>query len=288
MPATPTSTNASSATSVTQTPPGMGCAIPGELPPIIWPIIPWTLPPFIWYEPRYQATRNTRPTIDAPRTSKNNSVFHNLLLARRRALGIYPLATIPKVETVAPGLKYLRSPAWGVIVAVGTRNPAKIEGIRRGFLRYFRDTEFRSVDSSSVARAQPLGLEQMVEGAVARAKFALSRVGGDYGVGVEAGIFKIGTFYFDHQQAAIVDPSGKVSLGHSAGYMLPKDAIDRMLKDGEELERWAERLSGVSEIGDKGGLVNHLTKGEMTRVDLTEQCVMMALSPWLHRDVYDL
>ena len=175
-----------------------------------------------------------------------------------------------------------------MIVAVGTKNPAKVEGARLAFTRYITDVTIRTVDSSSVTRAQPLGLDQMTEGAIARAKFAISKLGGDFGVGVEAGIFQMEGTYFDHQQAAVVDGKGRVSLGHSAGYPLPTKAVEEMIKAGRELERYAESLSGISEVGDKGGLVNHLTKGAMTRTDLTEQCIMMALIPWLHRDVYGL
>jgi inosine/xanthosine triphosphatase len=173
-----------------------------------------------------------------------------------------------------------------MIVAVGTKNPAKLEGVRKAFSKYFPEVELRPVDSSSVAKAQPKGLEEMVEGATARARFALSKVVGDFGVGVEAGIFTIAGVYFDNQQAAIADPSGKVSLGHSAGYMLPKEAMEAMVKEGKELERWAEAISGIKEVGDKGGLIQHLTRGKMSRAELTEQCVTTALIPWLHRDVY--
>jgi inosine/xanthosine triphosphatase len=173
-----------------------------------------------------------------------------------------------------------------LIIAVGTKNPAKLEGVRLAFTKYFPQATIKAVDSSSVTRSQPLGLEQMSEGAISRARFALSRLGGDFGVGVEAGIFRMGGAYFDHQQAAIVDASGKLSLGHSAGYPLPTKAVEAMIKAGKELERYAESLSGVDEIGDKGGLVHHLTKGAITRTDLTEQCVVMALIPWLHKDVY--
>lgn len=173
-----------------------------------------------------------------------------------------------------------------MIVAVGTKNPAKVKGIGAAFSRYFHDPELRPVDSSSVAKAQPKGLEEMTAGAKARARFALSIIDGDYGVGVEAGIFTIGDVYFDNQVAAIVDKSGKVSLGHSAGYMLPREAMEKLFRDGRELERWAEEVSGVKEVGDKGGLINFLTKGKMTRADLTEQCVITALAPWLHKGVY--
>ena len=175
-----------------------------------------------------------------------------------------------------------------MIVAVGTKNPAKLEGVRRAFSKYFPDVELRPVDSSLVAKAQPRGLEEMTEGAKARAKFALAKAGGDYGVGVEAGIFTVSGIYFDNQQASVVDSTGRFSLGHSAGYMLPREAMEELFEKGEELERWAEALSGVNEVGDKGGLIQHLTKNRMTRADLTEQCVLTALIPWLHRDVYEL
>ena len=173
-----------------------------------------------------------------------------------------------------------------MIFAVGTKNPAKIEGVRLALYRYYPDVELRPVDSSPVAKAQPKGLEEMTAGATARAKFALSKAGGDFGVGVEAGIFTIGDVYFDNQVAAIADPSGKVSLGHSAGYSLPREAMEHLFAEGKELERWAESISGINEVGDKGGLIHHLTKGRMSRTELTEQCIVTALIPWLHRDVY--
>lgn len=172
------------------------------------------------------------------------------------------------------------------MASVGTKNPAKLEGVSRAFSKYFHTVQLRPVDSSSVTKAQPIGLEEMTRGAIARAKFALSRAGGDFGVGVEAGIFTIEGIYFDNQQAAIVDPSGKISLGHSAGYMLPRDAMEKLIAGGQELERWAESVSGIQEVGDKGGLIQHLTKGKMSRADLTEQCVTTALVPWLHRETY--
>lgn len=174
-----------------------------------------------------------------------------------------------------------------MIVCLGTKNPSKVEGTKRAFSRFFPDVEVRPVQASPVAVAQPLGLEQITNGALSRARFALSHAGGDLGVGVEAGIFEMGGRYFDHQQAAIVDALGRVSIGHSAGYPLPTAAVKALLKEGRELEEYAVRLTGVEAIGDKGGLVAHLTKGAMTRADLTDQCVTMALVPLLHRGVYD-
>ena len=174
-----------------------------------------------------------------------------------------------------------------MIVAIGTKNPAKIDGIRNGFSRFFSGLEFRSVDTAPMmTKAQPLGLEQITEGATLRARFALATAGGDFGVGVEAGVFRLGGYYFDHQQAAVVDGSGRVSLGHSAGFPLPTGPMEKMMKEGRELEHYAVQLTGIGDIGDKGGLVHYLTKGQISRTDLTEQCVITALIPWLHKEVY--
>lgn len=171
-------------------------------------------------------------------------------------------------------------------IAVGSKNPAKVEGVRKAFARYFADFEAFPVDSASVAKPQPRGLEEMIAGATARARFALSKADGDFGVGVEAGIFTIGEVYFDNQVAAIAGPSDKLSFGHSAGYSLPRGAMEKLFAEDEELERWAEKISGIQEVGDKGGLIRYLTKGEMSRADLTEQCVVTALIPWIHPTVY--
>jgi inosine/xanthosine triphosphatase len=173
-----------------------------------------------------------------------------------------------------------------MIVAIGTRNPAKIEGVKKAFARYYPNAEFRPVDTAPFVRNQPLGFDQIAEGAVIRARSAMSKAGGDFGVGVEAGIFMMSGSYFDHQQAAVVDGLGRASLGHSAGFMLPAASMEKMIREGKELEQFAVELTGIQDIGDKGGLIQYLTNGQVSRADLTEQCVITALVPWLHREVY--
>lgn len=173
-----------------------------------------------------------------------------------------------------------------MIAALGTKNPAKVDGVRKALGRFFPEFDLRTVDSAPVAKAQPFGLEQISEGAIARANYALSKAGGDMGIGVEAGIFKMGDSYFNHQQAAIADGKGRVSLGHSAGFPLPTVAVEKLLQEGGELESFAINLTGIEAVGDKGGVIAHLTSGAISRTDLTEQCVITALIPWMHKPIY--
>lgn len=174
-----------------------------------------------------------------------------------------------------------------MIIATGTKNPTKVEGIRRAFSRYFSNLEIRTIDTSTVVLAQPISLREIMLGAIKRAKLALDTFESNFGVGVEAGIFRLGNNYIEHQQAVIMNSKGKFSIGHSSGFMLPKGLVHRMIKEKRELEFYAEELTNVKNIGDKEGIVYHLTKRTIRRVDLTEQCVMMALVPWLNRDLYN-
>ena len=174
-----------------------------------------------------------------------------------------------------------------MLVAVGTRNPAKLEGVRRVFSDFFPGVTFKSLDTTSLTKAQPMAIEEIIEGAVKRARFAISKTRARFGVGIEAGVYRVERFgHMDHQEAVIMDRRGRFSLGTSAGFMLPPRWVKRMKREGRELEEYAIEMTGVSAVGEKEGLVYHLTRGRVSRADLTEQCVRTALVPWLHPDLY--
>src|SRR3989442_10963629 len=108
-----------------------------------------------------------------------------------------------------------------MLVAVGTKNPAKLEGVKRVFTDFFPDVRFESLDTSSVTKAQPMGMDQIIEGAIKRARFAISKTRARFGVGVEAGIFPLGgkPCHMDQQGSVIMNRCGWFSLGPSAAFM---------------------------------------------------------------------
>jgi inosine/xanthosine triphosphatase len=175
--------------------------------------------------------------------------------------------------------------ASSIAVAIGSKNPAKIEGVRRAFAHFYPDARLDYVDVPGT-NPQPIGAEDTTAGAVHRARSAIDFLRADLGVGVEAGLFKANETYFDYHQAAIVDASNRVSLGQSMAFPLPAKPIDKMMKEGAELEELAIKLTGIELIGDKGGIINHLTRGTVSRSDLTEQCVIAALIPRLNSRLY--
>lgn len=154
------------------------------------------------------------------------------------------------------------------------------------FGAYFSRCRFVEVDSSSVAIAQPMGIEQVSGGALARAKFALTEARADFGIGVEAGIISTPTGeHINLQIAVIVDKEGRSGMGFSSGFMIPGSLLKKMQSEGAELDRYSHELTRAK-ITEEEGIVYHLTKGRTSRLQMTEQCVGMALVPWLNKGPY--
>jgi len=174
-------------------------------------------------------------------------------------------------------------------VAAGTRNPAKIEGIRRAFERlgYGAAVDARPVETG--LPDQPVGLSQVIRGAVLRAAGAWSE-GYSYGVGVEAGLVGMpGTIsgYVDVEACAVVDAGGRVSLGFSPAFEFPTVPVLRAVRGlAAEMEDEMVRLSGRAGLADREGGIGFLTRGAVVRPQLTEYAVLMAMvpriRPWLY------
>lgn len=176
--------------------------------------------------------------------------------------------------------------AHRTLVAIGSRNPAKTLGTKSVFLEVFPGSRFIEVDTSSVAEKQPVGIGEVVRGASKRATFAIEQAKADFGVGVEAGILFAGDAHINLQAAVIVDKKKNSGLGLSSGFLVPASLVKKMRKKGTELDRYSHQLTGAKKINEEHGIVYHLTKGRVSRLQMTEQCVGMALVPWLNKKTY--
>ncbi len=167
----------------------------------------------------------------------------------------------------------------GAYAAIGTRNPVKLRAARRAFSRLIGIPVVAVEVEVSVPR-QPVGLDQLVRGALERAYRALRASGALYGVGVEAGLFEFpsSTGFIETQVAAIVGPGLRVSLGLSSSFELPPWLVDSMLS-GRELGEVYRPRGG--DVGEKIGYIGVESLGYTTRQELTQQAIESALLPWL-------
>ena len=174
-------------------------------------------------------------------------------------------------------------------VAVGTKNIVKVKAVEDVFKVVFGDdVEVLMVDVKS--KKQPIGLDEIVQGAVSRAKQAIEKTSAEYGVGIEAGIYEIPNIprsYMDVQFCAIIDKKGRMTLGHGPGFMYPQKVIEGVLK-GCEVEEIMEEISGIEKIGEKMGSVGYLSHNITNRLEITRFAVLMALIPHISKELYGL
>lgn len=169
-------------------------------------------------------------------------------------------------------------------VNVGTQNPVKAEAVRHVLSRILGPVEVSLVPVEPGVPKEPFGVE-IARGAVRRAKGALK--GADLGVGIEAGLIwneELRT-YFDVQFCAILDREGRLTVGHGSGFVYPPRVIEEVER-GRAVGEVMSELTGVPDIGTKEGSVGYLSKGTLTRTELTEQAVLAALIPRIRPELY--
>lgn len=170
-------------------------------------------------------------------------------------------------------------------VALGSTSPAKVMAVE-GALRRLHG-QFVAVTHVSVpsgVAAQPLGDEEARRGAANRARAALQLVPGAHlGVGIEGGVerpFGEGGPLFASTWVVAVDLEGRSGAARSAAFQLPPFLEARVMA-GAELGSALDAAYGLERAKDGPGAAGVLSRGLVTRSELYEPAVLLALMPWL-------
>lgn len=172
-------------------------------------------------------------------------------------------------------------------VAVGSTNQVKVDAVRNVFAQAFGLVEVVSVEPGSHVEKQPVD-DRIVDGALMRARSALESGDFDYGVGIEAGIVKdrIMGRHVDIQYCAIVDLSGRITVGHGPGFEYPPEVTKAAL-EGRPVGETMSAITGVENIGRTSGSIGYLSDGLINRTSLSEIAVLMALIPRIRKELYE-
>jgi len=170
-------------------------------------------------------------------------------------------------------------------VRVGSTNPSKVKAVREVFSDIYSkefDVKVRGVEVESGVAGEPWDGE-VIKGSRNRALAAIGKA--DFGVGIEAGLFRSFGEVLGVQYCVIVDKEGTETIGHGPGFRFPPKVLKEIGK-GKTVSEAMESLTGIKEIGRKKGAVDHLTKGRMDRTDLTRSAVLMAMVPRIRMELY--
>ena len=173
-------------------------------------------------------------------------------------------------------------------ILMGTKNPGKIEGARQAFEKYFDNIDIEGIAVESNVGAQPVN-EEILQGAKNRIKnlkkYAnTNNIKADFYIASEAGITNLLGEWIDINAVIIEDSKGFQSIGTSQGFPIPDKYIEEIKQT--ELGKVMDRLFSGKELGKGKGGISFLTKDEITRIDLTRNAFVMALTKHINGDVW--
>ena len=174
-------------------------------------------------------------------------------------------------------------------ILMGTKNLGKIEGARQAFEKYFDNIEIEGIAVESNVGAQPVN-EEILQGAKNRIKnlkeYANTNdIKTDFYIASEAGITNLLGEWLDINAVVIEDSKGFQSVGISQGFPIPDKYIDEIKKT--ELGKVMDKIFGGKELGKGKGGISFLTKDEITRIDLTRNAFIMALTRFINEDIWN-
>ena len=167
-------------------------------------------------------------------------------------------------------------------IVVGSTNHVKVEAVRDVMEKVFGDVRVTGTEVDSGVPDQPFE-EQTRQGAINRARAALGDH--DMAVGIEAGVFEKDQGLYDIQYCAIIDRSGRITVGTGSGFMYPP-AVAELVRKGQTVGEAIKAVFEQPDIGKGQGAIGYLSRGLLDRKALTEQSVIAAMVPRLN-DSYD-
>lgn len=173
-------------------------------------------------------------------------------------------------------------------ILMGTKNPGKIEGAKQAFEKYFDNVEIEGIPVSSNVGDQPIN-EEILKGAKNRVKnlreYAINNnIEADFYVSSEAGITNLLGDWIDINAVVIEDAKGFQSVGTSQGFPIPNKYIDEIKET--ELGKVMDKIFSGKELGKGKVGISLLTKNEISRIDLTRNAFIMALTSHINEDIW--
>jgi inosine/xanthosine triphosphatase len=174
-------------------------------------------------------------------------------------------------------------------IAVGSKNPVKINAILAGFKEMLPGIELEAAgyEASSGVTDQPMSDKETITGAKNRAKAALQAdTIAAYGVGLEGGMQEFPEGWYDSQWVVIESRSGQIGLGQSIRIPVPKSFIEK-IKTGKELGDVIDEAFDQANMKQKQGYIGEVTNGVVTREEMCRGAVISALIPFTNPELFE-
>lgn len=169
-------------------------------------------------------------------------------------------------------------------ILIGTKNPGKIKGAKEAFNNYFGDIDIEGIPVSSNVSDEPVDKE-IYQGAKNRVDNLITyaqknNIEADYFLGVESGITNLLGKWVIINIAVIKDKSGYESWGTSSAFPVPDKYVDEIINT--ELSVVMDKISNQHNLRSGRGGIGFLTNDVISRIDLTKEAFVMALTQYIN------
>ncbi|MEA1927625.1 MAG: inosine/xanthosine triphosphatase [Candidatus Auribacterota bacterium] len=172
-----------------------------------------------------------------------------------------------------------------VPIAVGSKNPLKLQAVESILGNIFPEARFVAVKTESGVSHTPLSNEETITGATRRAGQAREITGADWGIGLEGGMAKIGGNWFTCVWCVIKDGE-KETRGGGIHFQLPDMVVRGILDEGKEMGICIDELTGTTMSKRKMGAEGILTRGLIDRKATFGNAIIYALAPRISETLY--
>ena len=171
---------------------------------------------------------------------------------------------------------------------IGTTNKGKIDGAKQALNGFFDDVQVLGLKVESGVPNEPVNKDILV-GAKNRAKNAMnsaknSGIKADFFMGIESGITNLLGNWQIVNVAYCIDKNGYESFGTSAGFPVPKKYVDEIIKT--ELGSVMDHIFETNDLRSNVGGISYLTHGKLSRIDLTREAFIMALTQYVNGTIW--
>jgi len=167
-------------------------------------------------------------------------------------------------------------------VAVTSKNPVKLEAVKRAFQEYFpkKPIDFITISVNSDVREQPMSADETAKGAYNRTT-NVKNAAVDFVVGIEGGLCFITLngqeHAFEQTWACVLDcKTGQSELGSGPAYPVPPNVI-RQIHSGKNLSEAMAEEYGTEELGKNDGYNGWLSGNKIDRTEASRIPVFLAL-----------
>lgn len=171
-----------------------------------------------------------------------------------------------------------------MIIGVGTKNPAKLDAVKRLVVSENMDVMIRGYDVPSGISAMPMSDAETRQGAMNRARAVLDADPEvTVAIGMEGGASRFEGDMLLCNWGALADRNGQQLTAAGARIPLPAPLVAG-IEAGRELGDVADEYAHQIDVRSNGGTIGILTEGRVSRSDMFLHILQLLYGLYLHQD----